>query len=128
MGTHRRKKPKKKGKQGRTTKPYPFEFWLKVVKLYLEDGYSATLIAEQFGISDHSVYHWSKRYRQHGCDAAHYLKSGPEFLLVPTSSSNILPAIENNSPIFTGPSFRHMNSIKDLASIDSNSSTMIITL
>ena len=66
MGTHRRKKPKKKGKQGRTTAPYPFEFRLKVVKLYLEDGYPATLIAEQFGISDHSVYHWSKRYRQYG--------------------------------------------------------------
>jgi hypothetical protein len=39
MATHRRKKQKKKGKQGRTTKPYPFEFRLKVVKLYLEDGY-----------------------------------------------------------------------------------------
>jgi transposase InsO family protein len=66
MGPHRRKKPKKKAKQRRSGAPYPFEFRLKVVKLYLEDGYPATLIAEQFGISDHSVYHWSKRYRQHG--------------------------------------------------------------
>ena len=66
MRSHRKNKSKKKGKRGRSTAPYPFEFRIKVVKLYLEDGYPATLIAEQFGISDHSVYHWSKKYRQHG--------------------------------------------------------------
>jgi len=66
MGTHRKRKPKKKGKRERSAKPYPFEFRLKVVKLYLEDGYPASLISEQFGISDHSVYHWSRKYRQQG--------------------------------------------------------------
>ena len=66
MGTNRKRKPKKKGKRGRSAKPYPFEFRLKVVKLYLEDGYPATLVAEQFGISDYSVYKWCKQYRQHG--------------------------------------------------------------
>jgi hypothetical protein len=49
MGTHRRRIPKKKPKRKRSGAPYPFEFRLKVVKLYLEDEYCATLIAEQFG-------------------------------------------------------------------------------
>ena len=66
MGTNRKRKPQKKGKRGRSAAPYPFELRLKVVKLYLEDGYPAPLIAEQFGISDYSVYKWCKRYRQHG--------------------------------------------------------------
>lgn len=66
MGTHRKKKTKRKGKSGHTTTPYPFEFRLKVVKLYLEDGYPATLVAQQFGISGHSVYRWSRSYREQG--------------------------------------------------------------
>ena len=66
MGTHRKKKSTKKRKRGRTAAPYPFEFRLKVVKLHIEDGYSAKLVAEQFGISDYSVSRWAQLYRQHG--------------------------------------------------------------
>ena len=40
MGTNRKTKAKKNGKQGRRAAPYPFELRLKVVKLYLEDGSS----------------------------------------------------------------------------------------
>jgi len=66
MGTRRKKKPKRKGKTGRRAGPYPFELRLKVVKLHLEDGYAASLIAQQFGISNYSVYKWCSRYRQNG--------------------------------------------------------------
>ena len=60
MGTSRKKRPKKKGKSGRRTTPFPFEFRLKVVKLYLEDGYPATLIAQQFGISKSTIGRWGR--------------------------------------------------------------------
>ena len=66
MGTRRKKKPKRKGKTGRRAGPYPFELRLKVEKLHLEDGYAASLIAQQFGISNYSVYKWCSRYRQNG--------------------------------------------------------------
>jgi transposase InsO family protein len=66
MGTSRTKRPKRKRKPGRRTTPYPFEFRLKVVKLFLEDGYPVALIAQQFGISHHSIRRWSKSFRQNG--------------------------------------------------------------
>jgi transposase-like protein len=66
MGTSRTKRPKRKRKPGRRTTPYPFEFRLKVVKLFLEDGYPVSLIAQQFGISHHSIRRWSKSFRQNG--------------------------------------------------------------
>jgi transposase InsO family protein len=66
MGSRRKKKSKRKGKPDRSAGPYPFEFRLKVAKLFLEDDYPAVLLAEQFGISEYSVYRWSKCYREDG--------------------------------------------------------------
>ena len=57
---------KRKKKRGRTAPPYPFEFRQRVVRLYLEEGYEASLLAKEFNISDYSVYRWSKAYREHG--------------------------------------------------------------
>ena len=34
---------------------YPVEFRLRIVKLFLEEGYSASLISEEFGISQRTV-------------------------------------------------------------------------
>jgi transposase InsO family protein len=65
--TRRRKKPLKKGRSAaRSVPPFPYEFRLKVARLYVEDGYPAKLIASQFGVSDYSVYTWGKRYRELG--------------------------------------------------------------
>lgn len=63
-----RKNPprKKRKKQGRSVGPFPTEFRLKVARLREEDGYPAKLIAQQFGISEYSVYRWGKRYRHYG--------------------------------------------------------------
>lgn len=37
-----------------------------MARLHVEDGYPAPLLSQQFGMSDYSVYRWSKRYRLHG--------------------------------------------------------------
>ncbi len=56
-----KKRPKKKVlNKGRNVPPFPFEFRLRVAKLYLEDGYEARLLAQEFNISEYSVYRWSK--------------------------------------------------------------------
>ena len=58
-----RKKRKSKGRVGkakRRTRPYPYEFRIKMVRLYLEEGYSATVLRDQFGVSGHSVQRWRR--------------------------------------------------------------------
>jgi len=60
-----RKKGKNKGRAGkskRRTQPYPYEFRIKMVRLYLEEGYSSPVLQEQFGVSGHSVVRWVKAY------------------------------------------------------------------
>ncbi len=54
------------GKLKRRTQPYPHEFREKMVRLYLEEGYSTTVLREQFGVSSHSVIRWVKAYRERG--------------------------------------------------------------
>jgi transposase len=39
-----------------------------MVRLYLEEGYSTTVLREQFGVSSHSVHRWVKVYRQQGSE------------------------------------------------------------
>ena len=70
------KNPKRAGGRSRKKKParthaYPFEFRLRVVRLHLEEGYSRVLLAEQFGISTHSIQRWVKAYREGGADGLH---------------------------------------------------------
>jgi transposase InsO family protein len=37
-----------------------------MVRLYLEEGYSTTVLREQFGVSSHSVHRWARVYRKQG--------------------------------------------------------------
>lgn len=58
---------KKKAKSNRKKNgPYPFEFRLRAVKLYLEEGYSPSVISEELGISNSSLSLWVKCYRERG--------------------------------------------------------------
>lgn len=45
---------------------YPVEFRLKVVKLFLEEGYDASLLAEEFGCGKSTIGRWIRLYREHG--------------------------------------------------------------
>ena len=56
------------GKAKPRTRPYPYEFRIKMVRLYLEERYSTAVLGEQFGVSSHSVHRWAKAYRQQGND------------------------------------------------------------
>jgi len=60
------KSPATRNKKKPRTLAFPVEFRLRVVKLFLEEGYGAKLIAEQFGISTHSVTRWVKAFRLNG--------------------------------------------------------------
>ncbi len=45
---------------------YLFEFRLRAVKLYLEEGYSADMVSGELGIGRSTISTWVKRYREEG--------------------------------------------------------------
>lgn len=57
----KKRKASGRGKRKHRTAPaYPPEFRLKVVRLYLEEGYKTSLLAQEFGVSEYSIYRWAK--------------------------------------------------------------------
>ena len=63
------KRSNAKGRGGKVkprTRPYPYEFRLKMVRLFLEEGYSTSILRESFGVSHHSVHRWARAYREQG--------------------------------------------------------------
>ena len=72
--THVRVKNQKESQEvrppagGRRAGPYPFEFRLRAVRLFLEEEYPAALIAQEMGIGKSSLQKWASRYRQYGED------------------------------------------------------------
>ena len=64
----KKKKRSTKGKRGSRTWAYPAEFRLRIVKLFLEEEYSASLLSEQFGISRSAIRRWVRLYRQRGVE------------------------------------------------------------
>jgi transposase-like protein len=61
-----KKKRKARNPKGKTAPPFPKEFKLRVVQLYLEEGYRASLLSQEFKVSEYSIYRWSRLYRQYG--------------------------------------------------------------
>ena len=59
-----------KGKRGKT-RPFPVEFKLKLVRLYLEEGYPRSLIAQEFNVASSSVGRWARQYRMYGEQGLH---------------------------------------------------------
>ena len=51
----KKKKRSAGGKKGSRTWAYPVEFRLRIVTLLLEEGHSAPLLSEQFGISKSAI-------------------------------------------------------------------------
>jgi transposase InsO family protein len=62
------KSPATRTKRRGRTLAYPVEFRLRIVKLFLEEGYSSRLLVEQFGISTHSIQRWTKAFRLKGAE------------------------------------------------------------
>ena len=64
----RKKLTKRKAKNptGKSAPPFPKEFKLRVVQLYLEEGYQASHLSKEFKVSEYSIYRWTRLYRQYG--------------------------------------------------------------
>lgn len=73
-GARRKRPPSPLPREGRThtkRRAHSFEFRVRVVKLYLEEGYGAKEIAQSVGISTQTLYAWAKRYRECGEEGLH---------------------------------------------------------
>jgi transposase len=98
---------KEKGRRGggqrrpRTAPPYPTEFRLKVVRLFMEEDYSAPLLSYEFGISAYSVHRWARVYRELGEAglAAPAVRSSTREGLAPHVKAKIV-AIRREQPRF----------------------------
>ena len=64
----RRNPAKTRQKNAKKGRFYSFEFKCKVVRLFLEEGYTAKIISEELGLSTEAVYRWAKIYRTEGED------------------------------------------------------------
>jgi len=49
---------RQKKKVSRRAGSFPAEFRIRVVKLFLEEGYSAGMIAEEFGCGKSTISNW----------------------------------------------------------------------
>jgi transposase InsO family protein len=59
--------------------------------LYLEEGYSPTVLREQFGVSNHSVQRWVKAYRERGTEGlVAKLRSGAKPRITEAVKSRII--------------------------------------
>lgn len=62
----KRKSPRIGKRKKKSTRPFAPEFKLKVVRLFLEEGYPRSLIAQEFNIAESSVGRWARQYKEFG--------------------------------------------------------------
>ena len=66
---------RQKKKVSRRTGHFPVEFRIRVVKLFLEEGYTISMLAEEFGCGKSTISTWAKLYREHGESGLEHPKS-----------------------------------------------------
>ena len=66
MNTTKSKTKTRRQKPGSKRNRYSVEFKLRAVRLFIEEGYSAEMVAEELGIGKSSLSAWAKRYREEG--------------------------------------------------------------
>jgi transposase-like protein len=84
------KSPATRAKGKSLSLAFPVEFRLRIVKLYLEEGYRPKLLVEQFGISTHSIQRWvrafhSVNFPQAASNRAMFSALRPRVSLLPVS-------------------------------------------
>jgi len=57
---------RQKKKVSRRAGSFPVEFRIRVVKLFLEEGYTIGMLVEEFGCGQSTISKWIKVYREQG--------------------------------------------------------------
>lgn len=59
---------------------YETEFKQKIVRLYLEEGWTIQSLADEYGISKASISNWAKNYREE-CQTNHEAKEEYDYMM-----------------------------------------------
>ena len=57
---------RQKKKVSRRAGRFPVEFRIRVVKLFIEEGYTSSMLAEEFGCGKSTIQNWVRIYREQG--------------------------------------------------------------
>ena len=96
-----RKGPKNQGSRG-----YPFEFRLKIARMYLEEGHTARMLSDEFGMSIETISRWAKVYQErgeNGLKANFWCKTGSKpkrQSKVPAAVKEKIVALKKENPSF----------------------------
>jgi transposase InsO family protein/transposase-like protein len=115
----RQKKKKRNG-------PYPFEFRVRTVRMHLEEGYPASLITSEMGISKETLNQWTKRYQQYGEAGLKNLRRGSKRTRLPGSVKDKIIQLKRSNPGFG--SRRIADMLKRFFLMPASSSTVHTTL
>src|SRR5579872_2167115 len=85
---------------GATQRRYPAAFKLRAVKLHLEEGFTYALIAQELGVTSHSLERWVQRYRQSGEEGLKDLKTGPGGSRLPGPVRDKILELKKQEPAF----------------------------
>ena len=79
---------------------YPFEFKLRAVKLHLEEGFAATLVAEETGASVSVIHQWVAVYRARGEEGLRAIATSHREGKVPVPVREQILQIKKENPGF----------------------------
>ena len=89
-------RPKKRKGVG----PYPFEFRVRTVRMHLEEGYPASLITAEMGITTETLHQWTKRYQQYGEAGLQNQRRGSKRPRLPGKIKDKIIALKRSNPGF----------------------------
>jgi transposase InsO family protein len=115
-------RPKKKKGGG----PYPFEFRVRTVRMHLEEGYPASLISAEMGITTETLHQWTKRYQQYGEAGLQNQKRGSKRHRLSGKIQDKIIALKRSNPGFG--SRRISDMLKRLFLLPASTTTVHTTL
>jgi transposase InsO family protein len=83
-----------------TSRRFPADFKLRAVKMRLEEGFSFALIAEELGVTAHTLERWVKRYRLTGEAGLVDGRGGPSGPRLPVAVRDKIIEIKKEQPAF----------------------------
>jgi transposase InsO family protein len=127
-GEEAKKKSTTKSRQKKKKRigPYPVEFRLRTVRMYLEEGYPASLITSELKISKETLNKWTKRYQQYGEAGLKNLRRGSKRSRLPGSVKDKIIQLKRSNPGFG--SRRIADMLKRLFLMPASTTTVHTTL
>jgi transposase InsO family protein len=91
---------RKKKVKSRRSNRYAPDFKLRIVKMYLEESVPADVICKESGISEGTLYGWTKSYRQNGAAGLENRTGGSRKKIIPPPVRQKIVDLKKANPFF----------------------------